>query len=82
MPQISHNMDYIHVMVAKEGGLTPGEFRLLSWEEQAEMIGFFTANQRIEQYYQEFHQATFERKIQEMEAQSKQNSKAAPRGVR
>lgn len=82
MPEVTHNMEYIHAKAAKDSGLTPGEFRLLPWEEQAEMIGFYTANQRVEQYYQEFHQQVFERKRLEMESQAKQKSSVPPRGVR
>lgn len=82
MPQISHNMDYIHVMVAQESGLTPGEFRLLSWEEQAEMIGFHIANQRVQQYYQEYHEKVFKRRMAEADAKSQQGGKTPPRGAR
>ena len=75
-------MEYIHVMVAKENGLTPGEFRMLSWEEQAELIGFHTANQRVQQYYAEYHEAVFKRRMAEAEAQRQQGGKTPPRGVR
>lgn len=73
-------MDYIQMVVAKESGLTPGEFRLLPWEEQAEMVGFHIANQRVQQYYQEYHEAVFKQRMADAEAQSK--SKTPPRGVR
>lgn len=78
---MTHNMDYIHFVVAKETGLTPGEFRLLAWEEQAEMIGFHIASQRVQQYYQEYHEATYRRRMAEIEAE-KSRSRTPPRGVR
>lgn len=82
MPAVSHNMAYIYAMVAKESGLTPGEFRLLPWDEQAEMVGFHIANQRVQQYYQEYHQEVFDRRMREAENQRKQQSSVPPRGVR
>lgn len=43
--------DYWVVWTAIESNMTPGEFRLLPWEEQAELIAWHMVKQKVQAYY-------------------------------
>jgi hypothetical protein len=68
MTDMTLSAEYNEVWTAFESGLTPGEFRLLPYDEQAELTAYWYVNSRIKSFYAEEQRSEAERKRQEMEA--------------
>ncbi len=60
--------EYNEVWTALESGLTPGKFRLLPYDEQAELTAYWYVNSRIKSFYADEQRAEALRKQQEMES--------------
>ena len=56
MPEITLGGGYIEVSIAHFYRMTPGEFSLLDWDEQAKLIAYYHVKSKIDQYYQEWHE--------------------------
>ena len=56
MPKISLTDAYMEVWIAHFYNMTPQEFQLQDWDEQAKMIAFYYAKTKVDQFYQEAHE--------------------------
>lgn len=61
MPNLTISFDYQIIHTALECGLTPNQFRLLEWGEQAELLAYYKVKGLIDSFYQDAHQQKRER---------------------
>jgi hypothetical protein len=71
MTELTLSEDYNLVWTAVETGLIPGEFRMLPYDEQAELMAYWYVNSRIKSYYADEQRAEAERKQRQAEADAK-----------
>jgi len=74
MTELTLSADYNQVWTALESGLLPGQFRLLPYDEQAELTAYWYVNGRIKSFYANEQRVEGVRKQKEMEAQAKARS--------
>ncbi len=70
---LSH--EYNTAWTAKEAGLTPSAFRLLPWDEQAELTAFYYVQGRVKAFHADQQQQLATQKQKQAEAQAKANSR-------
>lgn len=71
MTDLTLSHEYNQVWTAMEAGLKPADFRLLPWDEQAELTAFFYVQNRIKAFYADEQKAMAEKKQREYEAKAK-----------
>jgi hypothetical protein len=71
MTALTLSEEYNQVWTALESGLTPGGFRMLPYEEQAELTAYWYVHSRMQSYYADEQKRNAEQKQREMELQSK-----------
>lgn len=67
MPNLTIPFEYQIIWTALEAGLTPNEFRMLGWHEQAELLAFYKVKGKIDSYYQDYHK----QKREEIESENR-----------
>lgn len=78
MTDMTLSSEYNEVWTALESGLTPGQFRLLPYDEQAELTAYWYVNSRIKSFYADEQRAEAVRKQQEMESAAKARGNKRP----
>ena len=74
MTDLTLSEQYNQVWTAREAGMLPEEFRMLPWDEQAELIAFYFVHNRIKAFYAEEQTQLAKRKQAEIEAQANARS--------
>lgn len=74
MTDLTLSSEYNEVWTAFESGLTPGQFRLLDYHEQAELTAYWYVNSKIKSFYSE------EQRKEGVKKQNEIDSKANSRG--
>lgn len=72
---LSLSHDYNVAWTAHEAGYTPAAFRLLPWDEQAELTAFYYVQGRISTFHAEQQTAMAEKKRHEYEAKANANAR-------
>lgn len=75
MTDLTYSYEYNQVWAALESGLTPGEFRLLPWDEQAELTAYLYVRNRIQVFQAHENRQEAERKQKEIESKAKSQGK-------
>jgi hypothetical protein len=70
MTKLTNSAEYNEVWTAVQTGLTPKKFRLLPYDEQAELTAYWLVNSRIKAFYADEQTREAKRKQQEMEAKA------------
>jgi len=71
MTDLTLSHAYNIAWTAEQAGMTPAEYRVLPWEEQAELMAYFYVAGRIKAFYADQQQTLAERKQREYEAKAK-----------
>ncbi len=70
MTRLTNSAEYNEVWTAVQTGLTPKQFRLLPYDEQAELTAYWLVNNRIQSFYADEQRKEAKRKQQEMESKA------------
>lgn len=73
---LSLSREYNDVWTAIKAGMVPGEFRMLPYEEQAELTAYFYVTNRIEAYHADKQTQAADKRRREMEAKAKPQGNA------
>jgi hypothetical protein len=71
MKELTLSHEYNEIWTALESGLRPSQFRMLPYDEQAELTAYWYVNSRIKSFYADEQRQVAEKKRQEMEAEAK-----------
>ena len=70
MTDLTLSGEYIDICTAFESGLTPGQFRLLPFMEQAELTAYWYVNNRIRNFQADEQQKQAVQRQKEMDAKA------------
>lgn len=71
MSELTLSSEYNLITTAVKTGMIPSEFRMLPYDEQAELMAYWYVNSRIQSFYAEEQRVEAVRKQKEMEAKAK-----------
>lgn len=66
MTDLTLSHAYNVAWTAQQAGMTPAAYRLLPWDEQAELMAYFYVAGRIKSFYADQQQTIAERKSREL----------------
>jgi hypothetical protein len=75
MTELSLSHEYSEVTAAVESGMVPGEFRMLPYAEQAELIAYWYVNSRIKSFYANEQEQKAKKRQAEIDAKANANRK-------